>query len=304
MIKRIIDIAQPSMLSIKNNQLCIQQNKEIVSQTPVEDLGILIFSHYAITLSSYVISKCQENNVVVIFCDKRMLPCSVFLPIFQANNLHHKVLQQQMNASVTKHKQLWKQVVTHKIDQQSKTLKKLNRPTAYLQRVMKNILTGDRTNVEAQAAQYYWKHLFGKPFKRDTALDGYNQLFNYGYAIARSMVARALCGAGLHPTIGIFHRNQNNGLCLADDLIEPFRPWVDYLIVTHLNDCDNATVDKLFKSRILSLPALQIQYKSKRMPLMVALHYLMADFKEGLSRPLKLEYPQWDRDITEWFTED
>ncbi len=301
MIKRVIDISNPSKLSVQHSQLCIQQQGKIMAHIPIEDIGVLLLSHYAISLSTKVIVQCQHHKAIVVLCDDKMLPCSVFLPLFTANQLHHKVLYTQMAATQPRQKQLWKQVVQHKIKQQIVTLTLLHQPTAYLQRLSTKVLSGDSTNTEAQAAQYYWKHLLETPLIRNPNAGGSNALFNYGYAIIRSIIARAICCAGLHPTIGIFHRNQSNTLCLADDLMEPLRPWVDYAIAVYIRKTGCLTVDTRFKSHILKLPSITTYYKQKSMPLMVALHYLMADFKQGLEEPTTLHYPIWDRkNVTEW----
>ena len=219
MIKRIIDISEKSYLHIKNNQFLITRGEETIGSIPVEDLGIVILQHPAIVISQAAIISCQKNNTALVFCNERHLPYSIILPISDANSLHTKIIQEQVNVSVPTRKRLWKLAVQQKIACQIETLQKLGKLTAPLQKLKENVRSGDPKNVEAQAARKYWTLLMGKSFRRDINLDGINSLLNYGYSIIRAMLARAIVGAGLHPALGIHHRNQYNGLCLADDLL-------------------------------------------------------------------------------------
>ena len=294
MIKRIVDISQASQIAVRHSQLQITQAEQ-TTRIPIEDIGALILAHYAITLSSAVIARCQANNVVVVVCDRRMLPCSVILPVFSENALHSKILRCQIATTRPRQKRLWQQIVQHKLREQAHTLKTLGRPASVLDRLSQEVLSEDKQNTEAQGAQYYWKQLFGTAFRRDTEATNQSVLLNYGYAIARSMVARTICGAGLHPTIGIHHHNQANALCLADDLMEPLRPWIDYLVVRYVNTERNVELSTKFKRWILQFPAMDVSYAGRLMPLMVSLHYVMADFKRGLEENAKLTFPKWDK---------
>jgi len=222
MIKRIIDISDAAYIHLKHQQLLIDKQGETVGQVPVEDLGVLILQHSAIVLTQQVIIACQKNKVVIVFCDNKHLPYSVILPIGESHTLHNKILKQQIAITEPTRKRLWQQIVQHKIKQQAKTLVRLDKSAVRLDRLATQVKTGDSGNCEALAAQAYWKLLFGQGFKRDVDLDGINSLLNYGYSIVRAMVARSICGAGLHPALGLFHKNQYNSLCLADDIMEPF----------------------------------------------------------------------------------
>ena len=292
MIKRIIDISDGAYVHLKNQQLVIEKQSEIVGQVPIEDLGILILQHPAIVLTQQLIVACQKNKVVIVFCDEKHLPYSLILPIGEGHTLHNKILKQQMAISEPTRKRLWQKIVQHKIKQQEQTLVMLNKVSTRLSFLSTQVKTGDSGNCEAIAAQAYWKLLFGKAFKRDADLDGVNSLLNYGYAIIRAAVARSVCGAGLHPTIGLFHTNQYNSLCLADDLMEPFRPWVDYVVYQMASTNSEVTINQQSKQALLGLMSEAVLYKKKRMPFMVALHYLMADLKRCYSHGIKtLPYP-------------
>jgi CRISPR-associated protein Cas1 len=292
MIKRIIDISEAAYVRLKHQQLVIEKQSEIVGQLPIEDLGVLILQHPAIVLTQQLIVACQKNKVVIVFCDEKHLPYSLILPIGEGHTLHNKILKQQMAISEPTRKRLWQKIVQHKIKEQEQTLVMLNKESTRLSFLSTQVKTGDSGNCEAIAAQAYWKLLFGKAFKRDADLDGVNSLLNYGYAIIRAAVARSVCGAGLHPTIGLFHTNQYNALCLADDLMEPFRPWVDYVVYQMASTNSEVTINQQSKQALLGLMSEAVLYKKKTMPFMVALHYLMADLKRCYSNGIKtLPYP-------------
>jgi CRISPR-associated protein Cas1 len=292
MIKRIIDVSEAAYVCLKHQQLVIEKQSEIVGQVPIEDLGVLILQHPAIVLTQQLIVACQKNKVVIVFCDEKHLPYSLILPIGEGHTLHNKILKQQMAISEPTRKRLWQKIVQHKIKEQEQTLVMLNKESTRLSFLSTQVKTGDSGNCEAIAAQAYWKLLFGKAFKRDTDLDGVNSLLNYGYAIIRAAVARSVCGAGLHPTIGLFHTNQYNALCLADDLMEPFRPWVDYVVYQMASTNSEVTINQQSKQALLGLMSEAVLYKKKTMPFMVALNYLMADLKRCYSDGIKtLPYP-------------
>ncbi len=299
MIKRTIDISDPAFLHLKNQQLLIDKGSETVATIPIEDLGVVLLEHPQIVVTQAVVVACQKNNVALVFCDERHLPYSLLLPVSDGNVLHNKILRNQIEVTKPTIKRLWKQVVIHKVRQQIATLKKAGRVTVQLDRLQGKVKSGDPDNVEAQAARQYWGLLFGGDFRRNVDEPGINALLNYGYAIVRAMIARAIVGGGLHPAIGIFHKNQYNGLCLADDLMEPFRPWVDWLVYSlALGTEKELEVNRETKAVLLGLPSTPVQYDGRKMPLMNACHFLVADFKrclEGVS--LKFFYPEWDSQL-------
>lgn len=300
MIKRIIDISEPAYVHLKNNQLLIDKEGETVGSVSIEDLGVLILENSQIVITQMVIIACQKNNVTLVFCDDKHLPYSLLLPVSDGNTLHNKILRQQIDMTKPTKKRLWQQVVIHKIQQQLNTLERAGKNTAQLQRLIKKVKTGDPENIEAQAAKKYWSLLFGKDFRRNIDDPGINSLLNYGYAIVRAMIARTIVGSGLHPSIGVFHKNQYNGLCLADDLMEPFRPWIDWLVYDFAmkNNDDVIQINQQTKTLFLNLPSDSVLYDKKRMPLMVACHYLLADFKRSFDDTrYKLNYPEWQEQM-------
>lgn len=291
MIKRIVDISDAAYIHLKHQQLLIDKLGETVGKVPIEDLGVLILQHPAIVLTQQVIIACQESKAVIVFCDSKHLPYSVILPIGESHTLHNKIIKQQIAVTEPTRKRLWQQIVQHKIKQQAKTLVRLGKNAVRLDRLATQVKTGDSGNCEALAAQSYWKLLFGQGFKRDVDLGGINSLLNYGYSIVRAMVARSICGAGLHPALGLFHKNQYNSLCLADDVMEPFRPWVDF-IVYQITVNGAVEINQKSKQEMLGLLNEVVEYDSKKMPFMVSMHYLMADLKRCYNNEQrKLLYP-------------
>ena len=292
MIKRIIDISEPAYLHIKHQQLLIDKEEETVGRVPIEDLGVLILQHPAIVITQKVIIACQQNKVAIVFCDERHLPYSVILPVSDGHTLHQKVMRMQVSVKLPVTKRIWKQVVQQKIIEQQKTLFLVGTDTAVLGRLAAKVKSGDVENHEAQAAQHYWPRLFGKSFRRDYEAAGVNALLNYGYAVVRALVARAIVAGGLHPAIGIHHHNQYNALCLVDDLMEPFRPWVDWLVYQMWMKNKETEIGEDTKRNILALLSDSVQMNKKTMPMMVACHYLIADFKRCLDGTLEsIKYP-------------
>lgn len=293
MIKRVIDISEPAYLYIKQNQLCVDRDKETIARISVEDLGILILDHPAIVITQAVIRACQQNGAAVLFCDERHLPISVTLPLWEGHSLHTKVLREQLSMTIPIRKRLWQQVVREKIAEQIVTLAKTGCSVEGLKRLLKKVKSGDSDNCEAQAARQYWPLLMGKSFRRNPDESGVNSLLNYGYSIMRAMIARAIVGTGLHPAIGLHHKSQYNGLCLADDVMEPFRPWVDWQVLELQKDDIELEINKDTKQALLAMLSQDVLFDSRKMPLMVAVHSMAARLKEAhTNKDVNLVYPK------------
>lgn len=272
MLKRTIYIGNPAYLKLKDLQLQIldPETKELKGSAPIEDLGFVVLDHPQITLSHPVILLLQQQNVAIISCDESHLPLGLMLPI-SGHVEHSERLKHQVNCSEPLRKQLWKQTVEAKIFQQKEVLRKLNIEHESLLKYMNEVKSGDSTNMEGIAAQFYWKQLFDD-FTRERKGDAPNNFLNFGYAVLRSMVARALVCSGLHPTIGIFHRNKYNAYCLADDIMEPYRPYVDALVVDWLKQPQATHVlDKPAKAHLLQLATKDVTINGLQRPLMTAL---------------------------------
>lgn len=293
MIKRIVDISEPAYLHTDKKQLRVDRDGETITSVPIEDLGVLILQHPAIVMTQSTILRCQQNNVVVVFCDERHLPYSVILPIAEGHSLHSKVLRDQIQTSLPTRKRLWQQIVKRKIREQITTLQGCGIDSAPLRRLEAMVKSGDSENCEAQAARIYWPLLMGDSFRRSDDELSINALLNYGYAIMRAVVARALVGSGLHPALGLHHHNQYDGLCLADDVMEPFRPWVDLQVRQIAEQQSEPQIDKSTKQLLLGQLSKTVDWKGDRMPLMVASHYLAASLRQAFGESgSTLHYPK------------
>jgi len=295
MIKRTLYFGNPAYLKTKNEQLIIekQDTGETIS-TPIEDIGILILDHQQITLTQYLLAKLLENNVAVITCDPTHHPAGLFYCL-DGHTLQSQKHQRQIEASIPLKKQLWQQTVVAKIKNQAELLKQQRIENKYLLKLCDLVRSGDPDNCEAKAAIYYWKHLFPDflQFTRDRNGPPPNNLLNYGYTILRALVARSLTASGLLPTLGIHHRNQYNNFCLADDIMEPYRPFVD-AVVCHIVMMNGKFLDMTtsMKKQLLSIPAMDVKMEDQKSPLMNAVQRTTASLAkcfEGSSR--KILYP-------------
>lgn len=299
MIKRTLYFGNPVYLKTNNDQLVAEFPKiELENEIkiiPIEDIGIILLDHQQITITQALMAKLLENNTALITCDATHHPVGLMLNL-EGNTLQSQKHQVQIDASVPLKKQLWQQTVTAKIENQSRLLGLLNIETKYLQNLAVNVKSGDSDNSEAKAANYYWKHLFPDflEFRRERYGPPPNNLLNYGYAILRALVARALVSSGLLPTLGIFHRNQYNAYCLADDIMEPYRPFVDMEVFQIVrNNGKYLEMSPDMKKQLLAIPAADVLLEGKKSPLMNAVSRTTASLVkcfEGNSR--KLLYPE------------
>lgn len=263
---------------------------------PIEDIGVLVIDHPQVTVSHGLTNALIRENAAILWCDDKHLPNGLVLPM-TANHTYTEKLRFQIDASLPLKKQLWKQTVQAKIINQGKLLELLGYDTAPLQRWARVVNSGDPENIEAQAANWYWGKLFEneEDFTRSRYGDPPNHLLNYGYAILRGIVARSLVGSGMLPAIGIFHRNKYNPFCLADDIMEPFRPYVDRLVHSMVHRYGVRLPDELtkeLKQELLQIPVLDVSIDGKRSPLMVGLQRTTASLMqcfEGTER--KIRYP-------------
>jgi CRISPR-associated protein Cas1 len=284
MIKRVIDVTQAARVTVQKGQLLVQSEALGLNTCPIEDLGILLLSNPCISITQPAIASCAENNVLIITCDRSFTPVAVTSPL-AGHSLQAKILKEQIAVSTPRKKRLWKQIVQRKISEQADTLVIAGVDPNPIILLIQKVTSGDSTNVEAQAAKIYWQELFGKGFRRAQDAPGLNGLLNYGYAVLRASVARAVVAAGLTPTLGLFHSNQFNSFALVDDLVEPYRPWIDeicFKIVREMPADEIPSIDKSTKSMILNLLIKDCNYSGKTYPFMVALHHFIADFRENL----------------------
>ncbi len=296
MVKRTIHFSNPAHLSTRNQQLVVElKDEERTTKTlPIEDLGVIILEHPQITLTSNVLELLMDQQVAVITCNSRYMPSGMFLPL-DGNSEQTERIRTQLDSSVPLKKQLWQQTVRAKIMNQAMVLDRLGVPNQRLLHLQNDVLSGDTSNCEAQAASHYWGKIYGGNFVRSRDPQTPNAQLNYGYAILRSVVARALTASGMLPSIGIHHRNKYNAFCLADDIMEPYRPYVDWMVL-NLPGLDEATegLTREHKIELLKLPQTDVLIGEIQRPLFHAVSMTTASLYkcfEGTQR--KIAYPEF-----------
>ena len=303
MIKRTLCFTNPAYLSLKNEQLVVKipqsdgdKQSEMVTTIPIEDIGVVVIDNRQITITSAVMDALLANNCALITCDAKSLPVGLLLPLC-GNTTQSERFRYQIDASLPLKKQLWQQTVQAKIYNQAEVLSKCtDAEIGCMQVWSKEVKSGDNDNLEGRAAAYYWKKLFGHiaDFNRDREGVPPNNLLNYGYAILRAVVARALVSSGMLPTLGIHHHNRYNAYCLADDIMEPYRPYVDEMVFNLVKEkgLPEDGLTREWKAELLKIPVLDVVISGKRSPLMIAVTQTTASLYRcysGDSR--KIVYP-------------
>ena len=295
MIKRTLFFGNPTYLSTKNEQIVISYpNQEQETKTvAIEDIGVIVLENQQITITNGLLEKLTNNNVALINCNQQHMPIGLLMPL-SGHSKQSERFKHQINASVPLKKNLWQQTIASKIRNQAGLLKERGIPMRKMELWAKEVTSGDALNHESRAAVYYWEKLF----KLDNFTRGQkelppNNLLNYGYAILRAITARALVSSGLLPTLGIFHHNKYNAYCLADDIMEPYRPYVD-LIVCHIMETEDSYEELTIaiKKELLSIASIDVVIDGKNSPLMVAMSRTTNSLQEcfeGSSR--KILYP-------------
>ncbi len=270
MIKQTLFFATPVCLSLKNCQLVISWKDSSDQVTrPIEDLGCVVLENQMISITLPLLNELVKNNVAVILCDNKQMPTAM-LQSLDANATQAESLKYQLSASEPAKKRAWKQIIEAKIKNQADVLSSIGMNGDILKVFFANVKSGDSDNREGIAARVYWKELFGGGFKRERNGLPPNSLLNYGYSILRAATARALLGSGLLPNLGIFHKSRYNAFPLADDIMEPYRPYVDE-IVFHLYSKGITELNKDSKSEILRLLNCDVNIGKVKRPLQIAL---------------------------------
>ena len=313
MIKRTLCFTSPAYLSLKDGQLLIKlpeveksdlperMKKDSTRTIPVEDIGVVVLDNRQITLTHGLLEALLENNCAVVTCDSRGMPVGLMLPLC-GNTLQSERFAKQIEASLPLKKQLWQQTVKAKIDNQAAMLKNVTEvETGCMNRWSADVRSGDPDNLEGRAAAYYWKNVFSNITELDNFTRGRdgmppNNLLNYGYAILRAVIARSLVSAGLLPTLGIHHHNRYNAYCLADDIMEPYRPYVDHLVYDmvagHAKE-EYSEMTRELKMKLLSIPTLDVTVNGRRSPLMIAATQTAASLCKCFNGELRrIAYPE------------
>lgn len=298
MIKKTLYFENPSYIHLTEKQLVVKQGSGQYSEErslPIEDIGIVILDHPQITTTHGVTNALLKNNACIVYCDDKHLPSSIMLPLSD-NDTYSEKVKHQINASEPLKKQLWKQTVSQKILNQARVLQLLGFDYKYLERLHQKVQSGDNENLEGHASAVYWEAILKKyEVKRGRFEDSPNHYFNYGYAVLRAVIARNLVGSGCLPVLGIHHTNKYNAYCLADDIMEPYRPIVDLWIMNHLDKIDepSETLNKADKVHLLQIPVIDIEIERKKSPLMVGAQRTTASLVKCFSgEARKILYPE------------
>jgi len=307
MIKRTVEISrEPAHLATQHKQFLIKRNNAVVGSVPCEDLGMVVVDHPGTTYSHAALTALADSDAVLVICGRNHLPAAVMLPLADHSQVVWRI-NDQIAVKKPVQKKLWKQVVQAKIRAQAGNLPEESAAHKKLRAYAAEVRSGDTTNREAQAARVYWAHWLLHPdrnvsdevFRRQREGVSPNSLLNYGYAILRAAVARALVSSGLMPSLGIQHSHRSNAFCLADDLMEPLRPMVDAR-VRELYWEGRTELDQETKASLLELLAAEVVTNGKSGPLMVALHTLtssLARCYEGVCQKLEIPTPCKSADI-------
>ncbi len=309
MIKKTLCFSNPAYLSLRDGQLVIkipeiQNSKGVLEELkeksvitrPIEDIGVLVIDNRQVTVTSAVLDALLANNCAVITCDARSMPVGLLLPLY-GNTTQSERFRVQIDASLPLKKQLWQQTIQYKIINQAAVLSECTDAETHCMKVWAaDVRSGDPQNVEAKAAAYYWKNIFRDVtgFIRDREGTPPNNMLNYGYAILRAVVARSLVSSGLLPTLGIHHHNRYNAYCLADDIMEPYRPYVDRLVVNIMARYGHdMALTREIKMQLLSIPTIDVKIGGKRSPLMVGVSQTTASLYKCFSgKSRKISYPE------------
>lgn len=304
MIKRTLYFGNPAYLRFKDEQLVVSlpeasmlPEKDRSVTIPIEDIGVVVIDHPQITLTHLLINALLENNAALITCDDRHMPSGLLLPL-EGNTTQSERFKHQINASEPLRKQLWQQTIRQKISNQAALLKEQHKKVENMKYWADQVKSGDTENHEARAAAYYWSELFHSSldFRRDPDGIAPNSQLNYGYAILRAVVARSLVSSGLLPTFGIHHHNRYNAYCLADDIMEPYRPYVDKVILEIIKGDDiSEELTKAQKTKLLQIPVLDVTINGRRSPLMLAVQQTTASLAKCFKQELRrIEYPEFN----------
>ena len=291
MLKKSILLENKASISTKNLQLVIKtETRE--STIPIEDIGYIVIDHPEIYLSIPALNLLIDNNTAVIICNTNHLPNGMFLNL-NSHHIQQEIFKNQINASAPLKKQLWQQTIIEKITNQGILLQKITSKNNNFEFLASKVLSGDSSNMEGVAANFYWKSFFEHNFKRERFGDYPNNFLNYGYAILRAATARALSGSGLLNTLGIHHKSKYNAFALADDIMEPFRPIVDEKVAEIMQNYSEQELNTAIKAELLQILTRTVYFKEEKSPLMVALQKTASSLQQCYTgERKKIKYPK------------
>ena len=291
MLKKTLLFTNKCIITTKLKQLVVKSD-DTTRTIPIEDIGFLVIDNPEIYISISTYNLLVENNASVIVCNNSHMPNGMFLNL-NSHHIQQELFKKQIEASVPLKKQLWQQTIVEKIKNQGILLEKITSKKNNFTFLASKVLSGDTSNMEGVAANFYWKTFFDTNFKRERFGNYPNNFLNYGYAILRAATARALSGSGLLNTLGIHHKSKYNAFALADDIMEPFRPIVDEAVYNIMQNHEDEELNTQIKAEILQLLTRTVYFKNEKSPLMVALQKTASSLQQCYygSRK-KIKYPQ------------
>lgn len=298
MLSRVLEIQEENRyLSLSRGFAVIQHASEELGKVPLDDIGVLLLSAQGVSISKNLLNALSEKGGVTVLCGKNYTPQSMVLPVY-SHYLFAKIIKNQIDATVPFRKRIWQQIVIKKIKNQALALKLCGKAeeAILIEKIATMVKSGDPDNREAYAARMYWKALFGSDFSRDRNLPGINSFLNYGYAIMRAAMARAVCSSGLLPSLGIHHDNHLNQFALADDFFEIYRPLVD-CIVFNLEVPDGTELNHEYKSKLTDSLWIKLHTSQGDSPAFQSMQYLTASYVHALEngKPV-IDLPEWAGD--------
>jgi CRISPR-associated protein Cas1 len=301
MFYQIVEIYEENRyLSLERGFLKISSGADIIARVPIDDIAVLLVSAQGVSFSKNILNELAERGGISVLCGKNYIPQSLIMPV-SGNYQQSGVIKSQIDTSLPFRKNIWKQIVEIKLINQAKSLilRTKSVMAEKLIHISKTVKSGDSTNREAIGAKLYWKEFFGKDFIRDKDAGGINAMLNYGYAIVRASVARALCAAGLLPSFGVFHDNKLNPFCLADDFLEPWRPLVD-VVVFQFSKENRVELNPETKKQLANVLWIKVKTTEGNSPLFQAMHYMCASFVHALRlKKAEIDIPVWEGEAYE-----
>ncbi len=284
MVKRSVAITTGGFLCVRHRQLVHEQGKQIVNSAPLEDLALIVVDTPEACWTSALLAECGEQGIVIVICGAKHLPSAILIPSV-GNHLMAYVQRKQLEAKLPVKKRMWQIIISAKIQAQSQVLRENAKDDRELQALSRKIKSGDSTNIEGVAAARYFPALFGAGFIRDQEAEGINSRLNYGYAVLRAAVVRAIVLSGLNPSVGIWHHNRFNPFALADDLIEPLRPLVDRLVIASLGayPAEQLELNPPIKRFMLQALTVEVGWAGDQYPLDTALQRYCALVRDALT---------------------
>ena len=296
MLNRVLEIQEENRcLSLSRGFAVIQHGAEELGRVPLDDIGVLLLSAQGVSVSKNLLNAIAEKGGITVLCGKNYAPQGMVLPVY-SHYLFAKIIKNQIEASVPFRKRIWQQVVVRKIRNQALALRLcgMEKESVLIDKIATMVKSGDPDNREAYAARMYWKALFGKDFARDRNLPGINSFLNYGYAVMRGSMARAVCSGGLLPSLGIHHDNHLNQFALADDLFEIYRPMVDCLVFG-MGLPENAELGREHKAKLTDALWIKLHTSQGDSPAFQSMQYLVASYVHALEEgKAVIDLPEWE----------